>query len=254
MTEPFETKGKIVLVTGGGTGVGLASAKVLAQKGFTVVVCGRRQDVLDKALEEIASPDAVAITCDVTDHQAVVALFADIERRFGRLDVLFNNAGINVKPASLEDISVDDWLSVVNVNLNGVFFCTREAVRLMKKQTPQGGRIINNGSISAHVPRYFSVPYTTTKHAITGLTKAVSLDGRAFDIACCQIDIGNASTSMTSRMSGGVLQADGTIRSEPTMNVTHAADMVCHMAMLPLDVNIMYATVMATKMPFAGRG
>lgn len=247
---------KIAIVTGAGTGVGKAIAKGLLQAGFTVVLAGRRQDVLDRAKAEIATSQhsALAVPTDITDPASVAALFAQTKDTFGRLDLLVNNAGVNAPPIPLDELTYEQWKSVVDTNLTGAFLCTQEAFRLMKAQKPRGGRIINNGSVSAYAPRPNSAPYTATKHAISGLTKSTSLDGRAFDIACGQIDIGNAATDMTSKMSSGVLQADGSIAAEPTMDPRHVADAVVYMAGLPLDANVQNITVMATKMPFVGRG
>jgi NAD(P)-dependent dehydrogenase (short-subunit alcohol dehydrogenase family) len=242
----------IALVTGAGSGIGRASAIALAEAGFTVVLAGRRLDALEAAAVEASG---VAIVTDVRRPESVAALFAEIDSRFGRLDVLFNNAGMGAPNVALEDITVDQWAAVVETNLTGAFLCTQEAFRLMKRQEPRGGRIINNGSISATTPRPRSSPYTATKHAITGLTKSTSLDGREYDIACGQIDIGNAATEMAAPMSTtGVPQADGTIAREPTMDVEVVARAVVYMATLPLDANVQFMTVMATKMPFVGRG
>jgi NAD(P)-dependent dehydrogenase (short-subunit alcohol dehydrogenase family) len=241
----------IALVTGGGSGVGKASAVALVAAGFTVVVAGRRREPLDAVAAEAG---AVAIECDVRSRESVAALFAEVDSRFGRLDVLFNNAGVGAPAVPLEDLSFERWNAVVETNLTGTFLCTQEAFRLMKRQEPRGGRIINNGSISAASPRPWSAPYTATKHGITGLTKSTALDGRPYDIACGQIDIGNASTEMTRRMASGVLQADGSTAPEPTIDVEHVARAVVYMATLPLDANVQFMTVMATKMPFVGRG
>jgi len=245
---------RVALVTGAGRGIGRAAAIALAEAGFTVVLAGRSRASLDEAAAE-AGRGAVALTCDVRDPEAVAALFAEIDARFGRLDVLFNNAGVNAPPVPLEDITLEQWSAVVETSLTGAFLCTQEAFKLMKRQTPRGGRIINNGSISASVPRLRSAPYTAAKHAVTGLTKSTSLDGREFDIACGQIDIGNAGTEMTEPMrTTGVLQADGTLEREPTFDVAHVARAVVYMATLPLDANVQFLTVLATKMPFIGRG
>ena len=245
---------KVALVTGAGSGIGRASAVALAQAGFSAVLAGRRRELLDEAAAE-AGHDAVALICDVRDPASVDELFAEIENRFGRLDVLFNNAGINAPPVPLEDLTVEQWTAVVETNLTGAFLCTQAAFRIMKRQSPRGGRIINNGSISSTAPRPFSAPYTATKHAITGLTKSTSLDGRAYDIACGQIDIGNAATELTVSMrTTGVLQPDGRVEREPTMDVEDVARAVVYMATLPLDANVQFMTVMATKMPFVGRG
>ncbi|MCJ8052484.1 SDR family oxidoreductase [Shinella curvata] len=248
---------RIALVTGGGTGIGLAIARGLSAEGYAVVITGRRAGVLEKASADISGETGNpvrAITCDVGDPGAVAAAFAAVRQEFGRLDLLVNNAGSNVSPALLEDIPFEEWSSILAANLTGAFLCTQHAFRIMKDQTPRGGRIINNGSISASAPRPNSAPYTATKHAITGLTKSTALDGRKYDIACGQIDIGNAATDMTSKMNAGVLQANGEIASEPTMSVKHVADAVIYMASLPLDANVLTMTVMATNMPFVGRG
>jgi NAD(P)-dependent dehydrogenase (short-subunit alcohol dehydrogenase family) len=247
---------KIALVTGAGSGIGRAAALALQRAGFTVVLAGRRESELNRTAEQGAAsnPAMVPASTDVSDPEQVRALFNSIRERFGRLDLLFNNAGISAPGIAMDELSDSDWLAVVNVNLNGAFFCAREAVRLMKAQDPRGGRIINNGSISAHVPRPNSAPYTATKHAITGLTKSISLDGRAWNIACGQIDIGNAATEMTERMREGVAQPDGTKKPEPRMGVKHVADAIVYMASLPLDANVQFMTVMATAMPYIGRG
>jgi NAD(P)-dependent dehydrogenase (short-subunit alcohol dehydrogenase family) len=245
---------RTALVTGGGSGIGRAAAVALAQAGFTVVVTGRRREPLDATVEE-AGPDALALTCDVRDPASVAAVFGEIDARYGRLDFLFNNAGVGAPAVPLEDLDLDQWRAVIDTNLTGAFLCTQEAFRLMKRQSPRGGRIVNNGSISASVPRPLSAPYTAAKHAITGLTRSTALDGRAYDIACGQIDIGNAATDLTEPMrTTGVLQADGTRALEPTMDVAHVAEAVVYMAGLPLDANVQFMTVMATKMPYIGRG
>ncbi len=245
---------QVALVTGAGSGIGRASAIALANAGFTVVFAGRRREPLETAAAE-AGNGAVAISADVRDPASVAALFAEIEQRFGRLDLLFNNAGVSAKAVPLEELELDAWSSVIETNLTGAFLCTRHAFRLMKTQTPRGGRIINSGSISAYVPRPLSAPYTAAKHGITGLTRSTSLDGRPYDIACGQIDIGNAATELTEPMrTTGVLQPDGETRREPTIDVDHVARAVVYMATLPLDANVMFMTVMATKMPFVGRG
>jgi NAD(P)-dependent dehydrogenase (short-subunit alcohol dehydrogenase family) len=245
---------RVALVTGAGSGIGRAASLALADAGFTVVLTGRRVGLLEEAAA-IANNGAVAIACDVRDPEMVARLFAEIEERFGRLDLLFNNAGIGAPGVLLEELEVDDWRAVVDTNLTGAFLCTQQAVRIMKRQSPRGGRIINNGSISANVPRPNSAAYTATKHAISGLTKSTSLDGRAFDIACGQIDIGNAATDLTERFgTAGALQPDGTIHPEPTIEVDHVARAVVYMATLPLDANVQFMTVMATKMPYVGRG
>jgi NAD(P)-dependent dehydrogenase (short-subunit alcohol dehydrogenase family) len=247
---------KIALVTGAGTGIGKASALALLRAGYGVVLAGRRAELLDKAVADAGElgTDALAVPANVADPASVKALFAAAFARFGRLDVLFNNAGGGTPPVPLEDLSYEQWKNTVDVNLTGAFLCTQEAFRIMKAQSPRGGRIINNGSISAHAPRPFTAPYTATKHAITGLTKSTSLDGRAYDIACGQIDIGNAATEMTERMARGILQANGQMMVEPRMDVNLVADAVVHMASLPLEANVQFMTIMATKMPYVGRG
>ena len=246
---------RIALVTGAGSGIGRASARALADAGFAVVLAGRTPASLEATREGHARADAMhAAPADVTREDEVAALFERIAGEHGRLDVVFNNAGTNVAPATIDEISLEDWRKVVDVNLTGAFLVARAAFAQMRRQDPRGGRIINNGSISAALPRPGSVPYTSSKHAISGLTKTISLDGRPFDIACGQIDIGNAASDMTERMSAGVPQADGSIRPEPTMDVAHVADAVVHMASLPLDANVQSMTIMATKMPFVGRG
>jgi NAD(P)-dependent dehydrogenase (short-subunit alcohol dehydrogenase family) len=244
---------RIALVTGAGGGIGRATAVALAEAGFTVVLAGRTQEPLEAAAAA-AGPDAVALTCDVRRRESVAALFAETAARFGRLDLLFNNAGVSAPAVNLEDTTLEQWKSVLETNVTGAFLCTQEAFRLMKRQRPCGGRIVNNGSISAHVPRPNAAPYTVAKHAVTGLTRATSLDGRAHDIACGQIDIGNAATEMTEPMVTGALQADGTIAREPTFDVGHVARAVVYMATLPLDANVQFMTVMATQMPYIGRG
>jgi NAD(P)-dependent dehydrogenase (short-subunit alcohol dehydrogenase family) len=243
-------------VTGGGSGIGRASALALARNGFAVVVAGRRREPLDETVKqaEAAGARMLAVPADVSDPDAVRGLFAQTKQAFGRLDVLFNNAGRGAPGVPLEELSIDQWQSVVGVNLNATFYCIQEAFKIMKDQDPRGGRIINNGSISAHAPRPNSAPYTATKHGVTGLTKAASLDGRKYDIACSQIDIGNAATEMASRMANGVLQADGEVRPEPLMDVEHVAQAIVFMAGLPLESNVQFMTIMATKMPFVGRG
>ncbi|MEX0955084.1 MAG: SDR family oxidoreductase [Rhizobiaceae bacterium] len=247
--------GKIAVVTGAGTGVGKAAADGLVADGWTVVYCGRRLSLLEEAAAAAqGSGVAVPIACDVADEAQVDALFARVEREFGRVDLLFNNAGMGAKGTTIDEMPVALWRQVVDVNLTGSFLCARAAFALMRRQSPQGGRIINNGSISAHAPRPGSVAYTATKHAITGLTKTLALDGRPFDIACGQIDIGNAMTELASAMASGVPQANGTIAPEPLMDVSHVANAVLHMAGLPLEANVLFMNVMATKMPFVGRG
>jgi NAD(P)-dependent dehydrogenase (short-subunit alcohol dehydrogenase family) len=247
---------KIALVTGAGSGIGRAVAVALAVAGHAVVLAGRRKDALEETAATIgaAGGTALAVPTDVTDPASVAALFDRTKAAYGRLDVLFNNAGINVPPIPMEDLTLEQWRAVVDTNLTGPFLCAQHAIRLMKAQAPRGGRIINNGSISAQVPRPHSAPYTATKHAITGLTRSIALDGRKHDIACGQIDIGNAATEMTRRMTTGVLQANGTMAVEPTMDVKAVADTVVLMAGLPLDANVQFVTVMATEMPFIGRG
>ncbi len=246
---------KIALVTGAGSGIGRAVSLSLQSAGYSVVLAGRRVAELEKtaALAQ-AGGKMLPVPTDVSNPESVRALFARIKEAFGRLDLLFNNAGTGAPGIPMEDLSYEQWSKVVGVNLTGAFLCAQEAIRLMKAQNPQGGRIINNGSISAHAPRPNSAPYTTTKHAILGLTKCIALDGRKFGIACGQIDIGNAATEMTERMTAGILQANGTMMVEPRMNVQHVADAVVYMASLPLDANVQFLTVMATSMPFVGRG
>ncbi|HMQ92141.1 MAG TPA: SDR family oxidoreductase [Amaricoccus sp.] len=250
------SEAKIVLVTGASQGIGAATAGAFARAGHQVVLAARGPEKLAAAKGALGEAGArcLGVPCDVTDPQSVEALFRTIGERFGRLDVVFNNAGSNVSTTLVGDITWEEWRRVVSVNLDGAFLIASAAFRMMRGQDPRGGRIINNGSISAHVPRYGSAPYTASKHAITGLTRSISLDGRAFDIACGQIDIGNAASAMTARMSGGVPQADGTLKAEPTIDVTHVADTVVQMAALPLDVNVQFITIMATTMPFIGRG
>ena len=247
---------RISLVTGAGTGVGRAASLALAADGWTVVLAGRRPGPLEEVASEIRAGGgtALAVPTDASDPAAVEALFATTRETCGRLDLLFNNAGTNAPGIPLEELSVEQWTTVVNINLTGVFLCTREAFRIMKEQTPRGGRIINNGSISAHVPRPNSAPYTATKHAVTGLTRSTSLDGRRYDIACGQIDIGNALTDMAARMARGVPQADGSTRVEAVMDVENVGRTIAYMASLPPEANAQFVTVMATKMPFIGRG
>ena len=247
---------KVAMVTGGGSGVGRCAALALVEDGYSVVIAGRRGAALEEVKQAAgdAADRVLPVPTDIGDPEAVRALFAATKERFGRLDVLFNNAGIGGPPVPLEDIPYEDWMAVVSVNLTGMFLCTQEAFRMMKAQTPMGGRIINNGSVSADRPRPNSAPYTSTKHAVTGLTKSTSLDGRKYDIACGQLDIGNALTEMTGRMGEGVPQADGSIAPEPTMDVQNIGRAILYMANLPLDANVQFMTVMATKMPFIGRG
>jgi NAD(P)-dependent dehydrogenase (short-subunit alcohol dehydrogenase family) len=245
---------KVAVVTGAGSGIGRGVAIGLLNDGYSVVLAGRRAELLEQTARESGSSRALAVPTDVTDPESVRRLFQATRDTFRRLDVLFNNAGINVPGVPFEELSVEQWKRVVDVNLTGAFLCTQQAFRLMKAQEPRGGRIINNGSISAHSPRPNSAPYTATKHAITGLTKSTSLDGRQFDIACGQIDIGNAATSLAARFATGVVQANGEIAVEPLMDVAHVVKAVLYMASLPLEVNVQFLTVMATKMPFVGRG
>jgi len=247
---------RVAAVTGGGTGIGRAVALALAGEGWAVAVAGRRREPLEATAEAGRALGArmLAVPSDVGDPDSVDALFSAVRQEFGRLDLLFNNAGSGAPPVPLEDLTFAQWKAVVDVNLTGAFLCTQAAIRIMKDQQPRGGRIINNGSISAHVPRPFSAPYTATKHAITGLTRSTSLDCRPYDIACGQIDIGNAATEMTDRMAQGILQANGTIAVEPRMDVEHVAGAVLYMAGLPLDANVQSLMVMATKMPYVGRG
>jgi len=252
----MNANGKTAMVTGAGSGIGRATALVLLSEGYSVVLAGRRVEALEQTVIQ-AGPygtRALAVPADVSDAASVRSLFAKTKETFGRLDLLFNNAGTGAPAIPLEDLTIEQWRRVLDVNLTGAFLCTQAAFRLMKEQAPQGGRIINNGSISAHTPRPHSAPYTATKHAITGLTKSTALDGRKYDIACGQIDIGNAQTEMTARMKGGVPQATGEVAVEPTMDVEHVARAVVYMASLPLDANVLFLTVMATKMPFVGRG
>ena len=249
-----EANNKIAVVTGAGTGVGRAASLALMNAGFTVVLAGRRLDKLEETAKLGGSGKSLAVPSDMTDPGSIAALFAKVMEVYGRLDLLFNNAGMGAPPVNFEDLSLAQWQAVVDTNLTGPFLCTQHAFRIMKDQTPRGGRIINNGSISAHAPRPFSAAYTSTKHAITGLTKATNLDGRAYDIAVGQIDIGNAATPMTDRMVDGVLQPDGRKMPEPRMDSKAVGDAVAYMANLPLDANVLFMTVMASKMPFVGRG
>ena len=248
--------GKVAMVTGGGSGVGKASALALARAGYAVVLAGRRKDALEAVAGAIreAGGEALAVPADIGDPKAVDALFAKTKETYGRLDVLFNNAGTGAPAVPLEDLPFEQWQAVVSVNLTGMFLCTQAAFRIMKDQSPRGGRIINNGSISSQTPRPYAIAYNATKHGVIGITKSAALDGRPYDIACGQIDIGNAATDMTARMSGGVLQADMSKKPEPRMDVQHVADAVVYMAGLPLDANVLTMTVMATRMPLVGRG
>ena len=247
---------KCAVVTGAGTGIGKAAATALLQNGYRVAFAGRRREPLEAAIAQAKASEgqALAVPTNVADPASVAALFAEVKAKFGRLDVLFNNAGVGAPGVNMEELTFEQWKNVVDINLTGVFLCTQEAIRIMKDQSPRGGRIINNGSISAHAPRPNSAPYTSTKHAVTGLTKSTSLDGRKYDIACCQIDIGNAHTDLAARMANGVPQANGTIAVEPLMDVAHVASAIVYMASLPLDANVQFMTIMATKMPFVGRG
>ena len=245
----------IAIVTGAGSGIGRAVTLALVKEGWSVALAGRRAEQLEKAAGDAGAADrTLAVPTDIADPDSVARLFARTVEAFGRVDLLFNNAGLSAPGVKLEDITVEQWRKVVDTNLTGAFLCTREAFRVMKAQSPRGGRIINNGSISAQVPRPNSAPYTATKHAITGLTRSTSLDGREYDIACSQVDIGNAATPMTDRMVSGVLQPDGSTKAEPRMDAEHVGSAVAYMASLPLDANVLFMTVMATKMPFVGRG
>lgn len=244
---------KIALVTGGGSGIGRAVALALAAGGFQVVITGRRQERLDQVAAEAGS-NCRGIVADVVDPQSVAALFARIQHEFGRLDLLFNNAGTNAPPTPLEDLSLERWRAVIDTNLTGTFLCTQAAFRLMKSQSPRGGRIINNGSIAATAPRPHAAAYTASKHGVAGLTKSTSLEGRQYDIACGQIDIGNTATDLAAGFVNGTLQADMSLKTEPTFDVKHVADAVLYMASLPPEANVLFMTVMATKMPYVGRG
>jgi NAD(P)-dependent dehydrogenase (short-subunit alcohol dehydrogenase family) len=246
---------RVALVTGAGTGIGKSAALALLKDGYDVALVGRRADMLEKTAAESGAKDR-AMVCpgDITKPEVVKSIFAKVKDNWGRLDVLFNNAGMGAPAVPMEDLPLETWKAVVDINLNAMFYCTQEAIRIMKAQDPRGGRIINNGSISAHAPRPMSVAYTSTKHAVTGLTKCISLDGRKNDIVASQIDIGNALTELAARMAKGVPQADGSVKPEPLMDVKHVGDAVLHMANLPLDVNVQFMTIMATKMPFVGRG
>lgn len=252
----MESEGKVAIVTGAGTGIGRYSAWALLEDGFSVALAGRHADTLEETKEQAgdAASRALVVVTDVGDPQSVINLFSKTKDAFGRLDLLFNNAGTSAPGVSMEELTYEQWKTVVDVNLNGTFLCTQQAINIMKAQNPMGGRIINNGSVSAHVPRPNSAPYTATKHGITGLTRSTSLDGRKYNIACSQIDIGNALTNRTARMEKGVPQPDGSVKPEPTMDVNHVAQMVVHIARLPLETNVQFVTIMATKMPYIGRG
>jgi len=252
----MDSSGKVAIVTGAGTGIGKQATLSLLREGYSVVLAGRRRELLDATVLENKSSGSrtLVVPADVGDPASVKALFAKTKETFGRLDLLFNNAGVGAPGIPLEDLTYEQWKTVVDINLTGAFLCTQEAFRIMKSQNPRGGRIINNGSISAHAPRPNSAPYTATKHGMTGLTKATSLDGRKYDIACGQIDIGNAATEMTARMKRGVPQANGALEVEPTFDAEQVARAVVYIASLPLEANVLFITVMATKMPFVGRG
>ena len=254
MSSNDKANGKVAVVTGAGTGIGRAVALALLEAGYRVALVGRRIEPLNEVAKASGTDRALPVPTDVSNPESVAALFAKIKEVFGRLDLLFNNAGVNAPGVNIEDLTFEQWQNVVNINLTGSFLCAQGAIRLMKDQVPQGGRIINNGSISAHAPRPNSAPYTSTKHAITGLTKSISLDGRKYNIACGQIDIGNALTELSARMTKGVPQANGEIAIEPMMDAKEVADAVVHMAALPLSTNVQFMTIMATKMPFVGRG
>lgn len=254
MTSSDKTNLKVALVTGAGTGIGRAVALAFLREGYSVVLAGRRIEPLNEVAKESGTDRALAVSTDVGSPESVAALFEKVREKFGRIDVLFNNAGVSGIGTGFEDIAFEHWQNIVNINLTGSFLCAQGAFRLMKDQSPQGGRIINNGSISAHAPRPNSAPYTSTKHAITGLTKSISLDGRKYNIACGQIDIGNALTELSARMAKGVPQANGEIAVEPMMDAKEVADAVVHMAALPLSTNVQFMTIMATNMPFVGRG
>jgi len=252
----MESNGKVAIVTGAGSGIGRSAALHLLKDGYSVGLAGRREDPLKETIElsGVDSSRAIPVATDVGEASSIKSLFAQVDKVFGRLDVLFNNAGIGAPRVSMEDLPLEDWQRVVNTNLTGSFLCAQQAIHRMKSQSPSGGRIINNGSISAYVPRPESVAYTSTKHAVTGLTKQISLDGRKHNIACSQIDVGNAATPMTARMSGGVPQANGEVVVEPTFNVDHVGETVLYISNLPLDANVQFITIMATSMPYIGRG
>jgi NAD(P)-dependent dehydrogenase (short-subunit alcohol dehydrogenase family) len=250
----MSSPGKVAIVTGAGSGIGKQVAIALEREGYAVALAGRRKEPLEATAAEVKESAALIVPTDVSDPASVKALFDRTREKFGRLDLLFNNAGVGARPLPLEDLPYEQWKKVIDINLNGAFLCTQHAFRVMKAQQPQGGRIINNGSISAHAPRPNSAPYTASKHGMSGLTKATSLDGRKYNIACGQIDIGNAATEMTAPMGQGVPQANGTIEVEPTFDANHVARAVIYMASLPLDANVLFLTVMATAMPFVGRG
>jgi NAD(P)-dependent dehydrogenase (short-subunit alcohol dehydrogenase family) len=252
----METPGRIAVVTGAGSGIGRASALALVEAGFSVALAGRRRNMLEEtaAVANASPPRTLVVPTDVRDPASVAALFDKVKQTYGRIDLLFNNAGTSTRGIPFEDLTFEQWSNVVATNLNGSFLCAQHAFRMMKDQRPQGGRIINNGSVSAHVPRRHSAPYASTKHALTGLTRSLSLDGRDYDIACGQIDIGNAATSRNEDTARGRLQATGRIEGEPRMDVEHVARAVVYMATLPLDANVQFMTVMATKMPYIGRG
>jgi NAD(P)-dependent dehydrogenase (short-subunit alcohol dehydrogenase family) len=246
---------KVALITGAGTGIGKSAALALLKDGYCVGLVGRRRELLEKTAADSGAPDrTLVLASDITNPANVKDVFARLKAKWGRLDVLFNNAGMGLPAVPMEEITVEQWRSVVDINLNAMFWCTQEAIRIMKAQNPKGGRIINNGSISAHAPRPYSVAYTATKHAVTGLTKCISLDGRKDDIVSSQVDVGNAATEMTERMTKGVPQANGSTMVEPRMDVKHVGSAVAYMASLPLDANVQFMTIMATKMPFVGRG
>ncbi len=246
---------KTAIITGAGTGVGKAAALAMAADGYKIALVGRRKELLEKTAAACGGADAtLVLATDITTPQAVKAVFSAVQSAWGRLDVLFNNAGMGAPAIPMEDLSFEQWQAVVNINLTAMFLCSQEAIRMMKAQTPKGGRIINNGSISAHAPRPYSAPYTATKHAVTGLTKSISLDNREHNIVCSQIDIGNAATEMTERMAKGVPQANGTMMVEPRMDVAHVGQTVLQMAKFPLETNVQFITIMASKMPFVGRG